>query len=164
MAPWMKANTTRESGQRSETAYPTDPCITSAFSPAARIADLSDFWYHILMMTQKIFIASALVLGLLGARTAFAYTSPEDVLLNQALYLPPSTRGVEDRVSRQAEDSAARRAREQEILFKDQQPSSASSESAAVHPSADAEGAATALDPESLTADDRELLRTLRLL
>ena len=125
---------------------------------------MSDFWYHILMMTQKIFIASALVLGLLGARTAFAYTSPEDVLLNQALYLPPSTRGVEDRVSRQAEDSAARRAREQEILFKDQQPSSASSESAAVHPSADAEGAATALDPESLTADDRELLRTLRLL
>jgi len=110
-------------------------------------------------MTQKILLASALVLGLLGARTALAYTTPEDVLLNQALYLPPSTRGVEDRVNRQAEESAARRAREQEILFKDQQSSSE-----AVHPSADADSTATAIDPTSLTTDDMELLRTLRLL
>ncbi|MDD5751897.1 MAG: hypothetical protein PHS73_05265 [Candidatus Peribacteraceae bacterium] len=114
-------------------------------------------------MKRKFILAAALVIGTLSARSALAYTSPEEVLLNRELYLPPSTRGVEDRIDRQAEESAARRAREQEILFKAQQSSSAATNDA-LHPSAGGEGTATALDPTALTTDDLELLRTLRLL
>lgn len=116
-------------------------------------------------MNIKISIAAASLLALLlMAPAAMAYSTPEDVLLDKELFLPPSTRGVEDRVSRQADESAARRAREQEILFKDQQVSGESTSEDSARASAPAEGTAAAVDPASLTASDRELLSTLRLL
>ncbi|MDD4628030.1 MAG: hypothetical protein PHE68_01390 [Candidatus Peribacteraceae bacterium] len=114
------------------------------------------------MTPTKILTSAILLLGVLSAPAALAYTSPEDVLLNQNLYLPPTTRGATDRVNQQNRESAERRAREQEILFKSQSSESVA-ETSSAHPSAD-DGSATAIDPGSLSPSDLKLLGTIRLL
>lgn len=115
------------------------------------------------MTHTKLLTAAILLLGVLSAPAALAYTSPEDVLLNKDLYLPPTARGADDRISQQNRESADRRAREQEILFKEQSSASVAAEAPAEHPGA-GDGSATAIDPGSLSASDIKLLSTLRLL
>jgi len=62
------------------------------------------------------------VLTLLVPAGAVAYYSPEDVLLNKELFLPPSAREADTRASLQASEAAARREREQEAFFAAQRP------------------------------------------
>lgn len=73
------------------------------------------------MMIRKTTLLTALALIALPS-TALAYVTPEDVLLNRELFLPPSAREAQDRNHLQAEESAARREREQERAFELQQP------------------------------------------
>ncbi|MDD5041600.1 MAG: hypothetical protein PHX87_03810 [Candidatus Peribacteraceae bacterium] len=112
-------------------------------------------------MTYKHFLRGALLLlSLCVAPAALAYLSPEDVLLNKELYLPPTTRETMDRVAQQSRESADRREREQEIIFNAQHSSEASSVAAVPAP-AEGNGAA----PEgSYSAEDLRLLQTIRLL
>ena len=113
-------------------------------------------------MTYKHFLCGAiLLLSLSVAPAALAYLSPEDVLLNKELYLPPTTRESSDRVSRQADESAERRDREQEILFGAQHSSEESSVATVPMP-VENNGAAPA--ESSFSADDLKLLQTIRLL
>lgn len=104
-----------------------------------------------------------LLLGCAMASTALAYMSPEDVLLNRELYLPPTTRETSERTARQAQESAERREREQEILFKAQHSSEAA-EPEDVSALSGVYGAAPENGTESLSADDLRLLQTIRLL
>ncbi|MFH1444246.1 MAG: hypothetical protein ABIG34_02550 [Candidatus Peregrinibacteria bacterium] len=114
-------------------------------------------------MTYKHLLrGTLLVLGLVVAPAALAYLSPEDVLLNKELYLPPTRREAALRVEQQARESADRREREQEILFKAQQSSESSSAEAVPMP-LEGNGAA----PEytgSFSQEDLRLLQTIRLL
>lgn len=113
-------------------------------------------------MTYKNFLRGAiLIFSLSVAPAALAYLSPEDVLLNKELYLPPSRRESEDRVSEQSRESAERREREQNILF-DAQHSSEASSAAAVAVPVENYGAAPA--ESSFSAEDLRLLETIRLL
>ncbi|MDD5103038.1 MAG: hypothetical protein PHX93_01410 [Candidatus Peribacteraceae bacterium] len=113
------------------------------------------------MIHKHILRGALLILGLSMAPAALAYLSPEDVLLNKELYLPPTTRETLDRVSTQARESAERREREQEIIFNSQHSSEASS--AAVVP-APVEGNGAVPAEGSLSKDDLRLLQTIRLL
>ncbi|MFH0851605.1 MAG: hypothetical protein V1876_02550 [Candidatus Peregrinibacteria bacterium] len=113
-------------------------------------------------MINKHFLRGALLLiSLSVAPAALAYLSPEDVLLNKELYLPPTTRETSDRVTQQSRESADRREREQEIIF-NAQHSSKESGVAAVPPPVEGNGAAPA--EGSLSQDDLRLLQTIRLL
>ncbi len=73
------------------------------------------------MMTRKIALTTAL-LALIIPQSALAYLSPEDVLLNRELFMPPSAREAQSRTTLQTEESAARREREQERAFELQNP------------------------------------------
>jgi len=117
------------------------------------------------MTHKKILTSAILLLGMLFAPAALAYTSPEDVLLNKDLYLPPTARSTVDRVNEQNRQSAERRAREQEVLFKTlpSEDTAANAQSSSVHEDA-GDGSATAIDPGSLSASDLKLLGTIRLL
>ena len=100
---------------------------------------------------------------------ASAYYSPEDVLLNKELFLPPTAREADERVTRQTSEANARREREQDAFFAQQEP---------VQPEPDnfyqdgyfieeLHGAAPVADvvpTADLNAIDLELARTLRLL
>jgi hypothetical protein len=113
-------------------------------------------------MTYKHFLRGAILLMSLSmASNALAYISPEDVLLNKELYLPPTKRASDDRVSEQSRESADRREREQEILFGAQHSSEASSVSAVPMP---VEGNGSAPEVGSLSSEDLKLLQTIRLL
>ena len=76
------------------------------------------------MMTRKTTLLMAFILIALP-QSALAYLSPEDVLLNRELYLPPSAREAQDRSSLQAQETAARREREQQRAFEQQNPTPA---------------------------------------
>lgn len=112
-------------------------------------------------MTYKHFLrGTILILCLSVAPAALAYVSPEEVLLNKQLYLPPTTRESLDRVTGQSRESADRREREQEIIFRAQHSSEASSVASVPMP-VEGNGAA----PEgAISADDYRLLQTIRLL
>jgi len=113
------------------------------------------------MMTVKhTFLIGIAFLGLAVAPVASAYLTPEDVLLNKALYLPPTLRETSDRVAEQSRISAERREREQEVIFGAQQSSEASSVAAPL-PAAPAEGTT---NPASVSSEDVRLIQTLRLL
>jgi len=73
------------------------------------------------MMIRKLTLLTALILVALPQST-FAYLSPEDVLLNRDLYLPPSAREAQARSTLQTQETAARREREQERAFEAQNP------------------------------------------
>lgn len=111
------------------------------------------------MIYKHLLRGSLLILGLCLAPAALAYLSPEDVLLNKELYLPPTKRETDTRVQEQSRESAERRDREQEILFGTQHSSEASS-AAPVPMPVEGNGAA----PEGVSADDYRLLQTIRLL
>lgn len=64
----------------------------------------------------------ALVVSILSASAAHAYFSPEEVLLNKDLYLPPTARDAEARAQSQSATAAERRSREQEAAFEAQRP------------------------------------------
>ena len=112
-----------------------------------------------------------LVLSILSTPAAHAYFSPEDVLLNKELYLPPSARDASDRAQRQASEAAERREREQDALFEAQRPLEPEDSfylyeegyfeegDPLYHDAAPAESIAT-----TPSAVDVELARTLRLL
>lgn len=110
------------------------------------------------MTLKYTFMAFSLLGSLFMASPALAYLSPEDVLLNKALYLPPEARESQDRVAAQSRVSAERRTREQEILFDAQHPTAEASSTS--------QGTtdATSAEDLSLTAEDLNLLRTIRLL
>jgi len=72
--------------------------------------------YNTLMHSSKITFA-VLALGILIPVQGLAYFTPEDVLLSKEFFLPPSSRETEDRIERQVSESAARREREQDIIF-----------------------------------------------
>lgn len=113
------------------------------------------FCYHTLMTRISLSIASTLI-GLSMPLAALAYMTPEQVLLSESMYLPPRTRESQDRVERQRQVSANRREQEQEEAFAIQNPPDEPERVEDLQPAAPVEGA--------LTADDRSLLRTLRLL
>ncbi|OIO55260.1 hypothetical protein AUJ46_01675 [Candidatus Peregrinibacteria bacterium CG1_02_54_53] len=115
-------------------------------------------------MTHKHLLrGSLLFLGIAMAPAALAYLSPEDVLLNKELYLPPTQREAADRVDAQTRESAERREREQEILFKAQRSSESSSFEAVPMP-AEGNGAAPEQYTGSFSPEDLRLLQTIRLL
>lgn len=112
-------------------------------------------------MTFKHFMygVSALFALTAGAGTVHAYFSPEDVLLNKDLYLPPTARESQSRRDQQQQESVDRLQREQNILFKEQHPVAPESSSVS------SVAASDTLDPtKSLSQDDQALLRTARLL
>ncbi len=112
------------------------------------------------MIHKHILRGTLIILGLVAAPAALAYLSPEDVLLNKELYLPPTKRESDTRVEQQTRESADRREREQEILFNTQRSSEASSVASVPMP-LEGNGAA----PEgSISAEDYRLLETIRLL
>lgn len=73
------------------------------------------------MMIRKQPLLTALIFITLPQST-FAYLSPEDVLLNRDLYLPPSAREAQGRSTLQTQETAARREREQQRAFEAQNP------------------------------------------
>ena len=77
-----------------------------------------------MMFKQKIMLSALSgLIGLIAVPMAtYAYLNPYDVLLSQDLLLPSSARESIDRVERQQRESAARRDREQEIIFNEQNP------------------------------------------
>lgn len=113
------------------------------------------------MNMKHLLLGAILLLSLSVAPVAQAYLSPEDVLLNKELYLPPTRREADERVNQQSRESADRREREQEILFETQR----SSESSAAVVPAPSDGNGAAPDEMgSLSAEDMRLLQTIRLL
>lgn len=108
-------------------------------------------------------VAAIVIAGLLIAftgsvQTAYAYLTPEEVLLSEELYLPPRTREALDRVDRQQRVSNVRRNREQETLFPLEFPTEM--------PSMEESYTTSSMNGsfDELGAFDMELLRTLRLL
>jgi len=79
-----------------------------------------NFLYTI-MMIRKITLLTALI-AIALPQSAMAYLSPEDVLLNRDLFMPPSAREAQGRNALQTEESSARREREQERAFSLQHP------------------------------------------
>lgn len=74
-------------------------------------------------MNTKIATTALLTLLLvLVPATTMAYSSPEEFLISRDSYLPPSARDAWKRSEMQAEESAARRQREQERAFALQNP------------------------------------------
>ncbi len=69
-----------------------------------------------------VLLLSALTALATPATVLAAYMSPEEVLLNQELYMPPSVRDSQSRIDMQAQESAARREREQQRAFELQHP------------------------------------------
>jgi len=115
------------------------------------------------MMTVKhTFLIGIALLSLSTAPVASAYLTPEDVLLNKELYLPPTKREGGERITEQSRISAERRAREQEVIFGAQKSSEVSSVEN-VLPAAPAEGSA-AMQGGVASDEDLRLIQTLRLL
>jgi len=113
-------------------------------------------------MTYKHFLrGTILLLSLSVAPATLAYISPEDVLLNKELYLPPTTRESLNRVTQQTRESADRREREQEIIFRAQHSSEASSVASVPMP---IEGNGAAPENGTYSPEDLRLLQTIRLL
>ena len=83
--------------------------------------DTTGIFLYNTMMIRKITLLTAFILIALPQST-LAYLSPEDVLLNRELYLPPSAREAQDRSALQAQETAARREREQQRAFEAQKP------------------------------------------
>ena len=81
------------------------------------------------MTRKQILVAACTAFAL--PQIALAYLSPEQVLLNKDMYLPPEPRESQDRSDLQAQETAARRAREQEAAFALQHPASSSEASSA---------------------------------
>jgi hypothetical protein len=73
------------------------------------------------MMIRKATLLTALI-AIALPQSALAYLSPEDVLLNRDLFMPPSAREAQERNALQTEESSARREREQERAFALQHP------------------------------------------
>ena len=128
-------------------------------------------------MLKQTLAATTLLLGLaIPATSAVAYYTPEEVLMNQDLFLPPTPRETQDRSSLQASEAAARRAREQEAAFALQRPRKEEPGTLVVEEPAPAAQPAIYAIPmmpggdfawpgmTSNTTADLELLRTIRLL
>lgn len=73
------------------------------------------------MMIRKATLLTALI-AIALPQSALAYLSPEDVLLNRELFMPPSAREAQGRNALQKEESNARREREQARAFELQHP------------------------------------------
>ncbi len=96
-------------------------------------------------------------LALLIATPAYAYFSPEEVLLSRDVFLPPTSREAQDRVGLQTYESNTRRQREQEAAFALQRPPEPEVQIIIEEP-AQVPGTSVVSDA------DADLLRTLRLL
>ena len=98
----------------------------------------------------------ALITSFAIPSVAHTYFTPEDILLNQAFFLPPHNRETDERIERQIRRSAERREAEQAAAFTKPEPESVAEE---LH------GAAPAADPLSgVSENDLELLRAIQLL
>lgn len=129
------------------------------------------------MMIRKITLLTALI-AIALPQSAMAYLSPEDVLLNRELFMPPSAREAQGRNALQTEESNARREREQERAFALQHPKpeyieeplQAAAPEQPVMPAGYMAvpigmfGAAPTQPSGALDAANLELLRTMRLL
>ncbi len=103
-------------------------------------------------------LTTGTLLGILIPQIALGYITPEEVLLNRELYLPPSAREAQMRTDIQAQESDDRRAQEQEDYFDAQYPEE---EEEFIEP----ELHESAPDEEvTLSEEDRTLLESLRLL
>lgn len=98
-----------------------------------------------------------LALGLLLPLSAAAYFTPQEVLLSEEFFLPPSPRESEERTRKQATRSEDRREFEQAHL-ENQQVQPVAEETA----EEDLKGAAPTSD--NLTEEEKELLRAVKLL
>jgi len=115
------------------------------------------------MIKQKLYI-SALggLIGLIAVpMAAYAYLNPYDVLLSQELLLPSSARESLERVERQQRESAARRDREQEVIFDEQHPPLPEEALVLIEGEEGLHGAAPLNSEDGL---DREFLSLLRAL
>ena len=112
---------------------------------------------HTLRLRFSLLLGLAIAV-LVSVPTAFAYLTPEEVLLNEELYLPPRTRESLVRIERQQRSSETRREREQEVIFGVQRAREEEEMLAAAAPPFDQ----PSLD--DLSAFDVELLRTIRLI
>jgi len=73
-----------------------------------------------MMIRKTTFLTALMIIAL--PQSAMAYLSPEDVLLNRELFMPPSAREAQGRNALQAEEASARREREQQRSFELQHP------------------------------------------
>lgn len=140
---------------------------TCANWPEATIAEIPIFRYTILMTSRslriRLTVAACTVLTAVPLGAA-AYFSPEEVLLNKALFLPPTSRETQDRVARQAETSAERRNAAFDESYQEQH-AAAPEENVFLEPDNSGTTSSNAQPADSsLSAADLELLRTLRLL
>jgi len=108
--------------------------------------------------SRKAMILAALALVLFIPATAMAYLLPEEVLMGNDYFLPPSNRDMKETVERQAAASASRRAEEWELEYERQHPTPPEVEEEAEEVEEVRGGALM------LTSDAMELLRTIRLL
>jgi hypothetical protein len=115
------------------------------------------------MMISKTHL-TALALGVLIPLQGIAYFTPEDVLLSNEFFLPPTARESQNRTTAQQERAALRREREQETLFAEQRPINVLGEDAFADILQDGETVHSAAPAVTLTEKDIELLNTLRLL
>lgn len=140
MECWMTRNT-------STVSWLVEPIVKNLY-----------FMYNNLMKSTR--IITMLLLGLTVALTygppASAYFSPEEVLLNKDLFLPPTSRETRDRSERQARLSAERREREHKAAFEAQRPPEQFIQEEPTR--------AAMIDGIQVSGDDLALLRTLRLL
>lgn len=150
--------------------------------PKCAIEKKLKFLYNT-MMIRKTTLLTALMMIIIP-QSASAYFSPEDVLLNRDMFLPPSAREAQERNSLQSEESAARREREQDRAFALQhpvveiaEPLQAAAPAAPIIPAGymavpingalygqQLFGTAPAQQSGTLDAANLELLRTMRLL
>ncbi|MBU0458350.1 hypothetical protein KJ652_01900 [Patescibacteria group bacterium] len=101
-------------------------------------------------------ILTVLTAVIIAPITAHAYLLPEDVLMGNDTYVPPSNRDSRDRVLQQSADSAERRQAEWEVEYEKQHPTPPPVEEEIY---LESEG-----NPVDLSGNDIDLLRTIRLL
>ena len=121
------------------------------------------FCYNNMMLKRKTAFSAlaGLIVMIAVPVSAYAYLNPYDVLLSNDLFLPTTARESLERVERQQRESAARRDREQEIIFAEQHPPLPEEEVALIEGEPALHAAAPLSGEDEL---DREFLALLRAL
>jgi hypothetical protein len=122
---------------------------------------------HVTPMSSIVAIAAALLVGFVPT-AAQAYFTPEEVLLSKEFFWPPHSRETDNRIEAQRDKSAERREEEQDLIFSLQRPVPEEDSAALAKLLEDDESLKAAApvesDLSSLSEDDRNLLRAIRLI
>jgi hypothetical protein len=112
-------------------------------------------------MTRYTFQKALATLAFLLPLSASAYLTPEEVLLHDDFYAPPTAREAQDRVEGQAKASSDRREQIQEPYFEEQRKLHSNTEDGEPQPETSEE---TTSGEGNFSTLEMELLRTIRLL